>query len=139
MVAMVSGCFDMLHPGHVHMLYWASRFGRLAVALRSDCSIRLANGGQGPLIPESDRKFMLEQLWFVSGVILYHDDKPLRIIAEVLPEYYIIGHEESDASPESDLVKSYGAEVLKAPYYSGYDTESMLERLYKCLQSSATT
>lgn len=139
MQTLTSGCFDMLHTGHVHMLHWASKLGRLTVALNSDQSIKDLKGPLRPIVPEQDRQYMLKQLWFVADVVLFHEDRPLRVIAEVTPAYYVIGHSQPDTGPECDLVRSYGGKVMRAPQYGDVSTTKMIERLVQCLRSSVIT
>ncbi|MFM8373475.1 MAG: adenylyltransferase/cytidyltransferase family protein [Bacteroidota bacterium] len=64
---MVSGCFDLLHSGHVAFLQEASRLGDLYVCIGSDDTV---NGlkGRRPVNSQQERKFMLEALKCVHEV-----------------------------------------------------------------------
>ena len=54
-VVLTNGCFDLLHPGHHHLLNEARREGDiLVVAVNSDSSIRRLKGEGRPRIEESE-------------------------------------------------------------------------------------
>src|SRR5580704_18251685 len=62
-IVFTNGCFDLLHPGHIHSLEQARSLGDvLVVALNSDRSVRLAKGDSRPVIPESGRAEVLRAL-----------------------------------------------------------------------------
>ena len=52
----VSGCFDLLHSGHVYFLEQASKYGLLYVCLGSDSTI-LDLKGRPSIINENERNF----------------------------------------------------------------------------------
>lgn len=55
-IVFTNGCFDLLHPGHVHLLNEAKSFGdRLIVAINSDTSVMRLKGPQRPILAEHDR------------------------------------------------------------------------------------
>jgi cytidyltransferase-like protein len=64
---MVSGCFDLLHSGHVAFLQEAAQLGDLYVCIGSDDTV---NGlkGRRPVNSQQERKFMLEALKCVHEV-----------------------------------------------------------------------
>jgi len=57
----VSGCFDLLHSGHVAFLQEAARLGDLYVCIGSDENVRQLKG-RYPVNPQAERKFMLDAL-----------------------------------------------------------------------------
>jgi cytidyltransferase-like protein len=57
----VSGCFDILHSGHIAFLQEASTFGNLYVGVGSDQTIKELKG-RNPIYSEADRVYMLEKL-----------------------------------------------------------------------------
>ena len=53
-VGFTNGCFDLLHPGHVHLLEQArGACDRLVVGLNSDASVRRLKGASRPVQPET--------------------------------------------------------------------------------------
>jgi cytidyltransferase-like protein len=57
----VTGCFDMMHSGHVEFLKEASSFGDLYVCIGSDANVSSLKG-RFPVNTEAERKFMLESV-----------------------------------------------------------------------------
>ncbi len=55
-IVFTNGCFDILHPGHVHYLEKAKAQGDvLVVALNTDTSVRKIKGQDRPVLGEEDR------------------------------------------------------------------------------------
>jgi cytidyltransferase-like protein len=63
----VSGCFDLLHSGHVAFLQEAARLGNVYVGIGSDANVYQLKG-RYPVNPQEERKFMLEALACVHDV-----------------------------------------------------------------------
>ena len=62
-VVFTNGCFDLLHPGHVHLLEQArGQCDRLVVGLNSDASVRRLKGKSRPVQPEAARAAVLASL-----------------------------------------------------------------------------
>jgi cytidyltransferase-like protein len=57
----VSGCFDMLHSGHVTFLKEASQFGEIYLGLDSDKTLKELKG-RDPVNSEEERLYMLNAL-----------------------------------------------------------------------------
>ena len=50
-IVFTNGCFDLVHPGHVHYLKKAKSFGNvLIVAINSDKSVRKLKGVDRPIM-----------------------------------------------------------------------------------------
>ncbi len=62
-VVFTSGCFDLLHVGHLRSLEEARSYGdRLVVAVNSDASVRRIKGQSRPIIPMRQRAELLAAL-----------------------------------------------------------------------------
>ena len=92
-VVFVNGTFDILHPGHIHLLNTARRLGDyLIVAIDSDERVRQLKGSNRPINTEQDRKLMLENLKAVSVVSIFNSDKELEMmINECSPAVMLVG------------------------------------------------
>jgi cytidyltransferase-like protein len=66
---MVSGCFDLLHAGHVAFFKEASQYGRLHVSLGTDENIRLLKG-KDPTFSQSERLYLVRSIRFVHDAFL---------------------------------------------------------------------
>jgi cytidyltransferase-like protein len=112
----VSGCFDMLHSGHVAFLTEAAGYGDLYIGPGSDKTIRELKGRE-PINSEDERAYMLSALACVKKVIINKDGGLLDFrgtIRDVKPDIFIVN--EDGHSPEKDrLCRETGIEykVLK--------------------------
>lgn len=73
---LVSGCFDILHSGHVEFLQRAAREGELHVAVGSDATI-IALKGRPPVIPEKERVFVISALKGVANAFVASGSLPI--------------------------------------------------------------
>lgn len=86
------GCFDIVHPGHIRHLEFASRQGDiLLVSITGDPHI--AKGTGRPLIPEHLRAENLAALNFVDWVCIDENPTALQIVEAVQPDIYLKGRE----------------------------------------------
>lgn len=123
-VVFTNGCFDLLHPGHVSLLYQARALGdRLVVGLNTDASVRRLKGPQRPKLSEQDRAAILSALACVDMVVHFDEDTPLDLIGTLKPDILVKG---SDYKPEDvvgkELVESYGGVVKLVDLIEGYST-----------------
>ena len=65
----VSGCFDMLHSGHVEFFRQAAQYGDLYVALGSDKTIFDLKGRE-TVNSEQERLFMVKSVSFVKDAFI---------------------------------------------------------------------
>ena len=65
----VSGCFDLLHSGHVEFFREAAKYGDLYVALGSDKTV-FELKGRLPVNSEQERLFMVKSLSFVKDAFI---------------------------------------------------------------------
>ncbi len=126
-----NGCFDLLHAGHVHCLTAAQALGDvLVVAVNSDASVRRLKGPSRPIVSERDRAALLAALACVDYVVMFDDDTPERLIAELRPDVLVKGAEpRPDPIPGESLVASYGGRLELIPPLPGISTTALLERV----------
>ena len=65
----VSGCFDLLHSGHVEFFRQASQFGELYVGIGSDATILEYKHHQS-VFPEQERLFMVKSIRYVKEAFI---------------------------------------------------------------------
>ncbi|UCG28440.1 MAG: adenylyltransferase/cytidyltransferase family protein, partial [Bacteroidales bacterium] len=112
----VSGCFDMLHSGHVAFLNEASKFGEVYVALGSDETIKELKG-RDTICSEAERKYMLESLKSVKACFVSKGSGMLDFLQEldeIKPDIFIV-NEDGNTPEKADLCRKRGIEykVLK--------------------------
>jgi D-beta-D-heptose 7-phosphate kinase / D-beta-D-heptose 1-phosphate adenosyltransferase len=130
-VGFTNGCFDLLHPGHLHLLD-AGRNGcdRLIVGLNSDRSVQQLKGPLRPAQPQDARAAILASLASVDLVCVFDEDTPERLIRAVRPDVLITGGAgRVDEGFAADLVREWGGKVTVADVLPGHSTQATLERI----------
>jgi D-beta-D-heptose 7-phosphate kinase/D-beta-D-heptose 1-phosphate adenosyltransferase len=130
-VGFTNGCFDLLHPGHVHLLETArSRCDRLIVGLNSDASARRFKGAPRPVQPEAARAAVLASLASVDLVCEFDEDTPERLIHALRPDLLMKGANYTlDQVVGADLVRSWGGRVALVDLLPGHSTSATLARI----------
>jgi D-beta-D-heptose 7-phosphate kinase/D-beta-D-heptose 1-phosphate adenosyltransferase len=127
-VVFTNGCFDILHRGHVEYLEHARGHGDLLiVGLNTDDSVRRLKGEGRPIVPQEDRAAILAALRCVDFVVLFEEDTPANLIAQLRPDvlvkgadyqiHEIVGHE---------VVQAGGGEVVRIPLTPGRATRDVI-------------
>lgn len=116
MKVFVSGCYDLLHSGHVEFFREASRFGDLYVGIGSDSTIRDLKGHK-TLFSEQERLFMVKAIRYVTDAFINRGSGMMDFIPtvdELKPDIFVVN--EDGATPEKErFCKERGIEykVLK--------------------------
>jgi rfaE bifunctional protein nucleotidyltransferase chain/domain len=125
-----NGCFDILHPGHVRYLEFARAQGdALVVGLNTDASVQRGKGPKRPINPEADRAEVLLGLAAVDHVVLFDEDEPRDLIAEILPHVLVKGSDWAHYVSGRDVVEANGGVVVLAEMVEGRSTTSTIERV----------
>ncbi len=132
-VGFTNGCFDLLHPGHVSLLSQArAQCDRLVVGLNSDASVVRLKGPGRPVQSEQARAAVLASLASVDLVVLFEEDTPLSVIAEIKPDLLVKGADyRHDQVVGAELVEAYGGKVVLAELLPGFSTTATIARLVR--------
>lgn len=130
-VGFTNGCFDLLHPGHIHLVRQArAACDRLIVGLNSDASVKRLKGSGRPVNDELARAKVLAGLADVDLVTLFAEDTPEALIAALRPDVLVKGADYTlDTVVGADLVKSYGGRVVLAQLLPGHSTTATVAKL----------
>jgi rfaE bifunctional protein nucleotidyltransferase chain/domain len=130
-IVFANGAFDLLHAGHVRYLEAAKAEGDwLIVAVNSDASVRAAKGPGRPIVPESERAEIVAALGCVDAVVLFDEDSPSALLAEIRPEVHAKGTDYTpDTVPERDVVRSYGGRTAIVGDPKDHATTDLIERI----------
>ena len=107
---MVSGCFDMLHSGHVEFLQRAAAQGdHLIVALGADQTV-FDLKGRLPVCSEEERRFMVQNVACVHNAVIsrgsgYLDFEPE--LRSIRPDVFVV-NEDGNTPDKRKLVESLG-------------------------------
>lgn len=88
----VSGCYDLLHSGHVEFFRQASQFGELYVGIGSDQTI-LGYKHHQTFYPEQERLFMVKSIRYVKDAFINQGDGIMDFIPTVdmvKPDVFVV-------------------------------------------------
>ena len=130
-VGLANGCFDLIHPGHVHLLTEArTRCDRLVVALNTDASVQRLKGPTRPLQSETARATVMASLSPVDLVVLFGEETPLELIQVLRPDVLVKGADyRIDQVVGADLVQGWGGKVLLVDLQEGHSTTGTIRRM----------
>ncbi len=130
-IVVTSGCFDIVHAGHVMYLEEAKGKGDcLIVLLNSDRSVRKLKGDQRPIIPEKERSIVVAAFEKVDYVCVFDDETPCSMLKRLQPDYFVKGGDyKGKRIPEMDVLNSYGGEVVYVTLVDGCSTTNVVEKI----------
>ncbi len=109
----VSGCFDLLHSGHIAFLEEASHYGDLYVALGSDKTVYELKG-RPPVNNEDERLYMIKSLSFIKDAFVSRGSGMMDFFEEfkaVEPDIFIV-NEDGNLMAKRKLCDEYGVKYL---------------------------
>jgi len=97
-IVLASGTFDLLHLGHVKYLEEAKKAGgknaKLVVIVARDKTVEKRKGRK-PVMPEDQRRALVESLKVVDEAILGYEDFDMgKVIEEIKPDIIAVGHDQ---------------------------------------------
>ena len=124
----VNGTFDILHPGHIHLLNYAKSLGgTLTVGIDSDRRVKEKKGYARPVYNVGDRAYMLQNLKAVDYVVIFDSDEELeRCIKTVKPDIMVVG---SDWKGKSVIGSMYSAELRFFDRIEEYATTKTIQSI----------
>ncbi len=131
----VSGCFDMLHSGHVAFFTEAAAYGDVYVGLGSDETIYELKG-RYPVNNQDERKYMIKALGCITDCFVNTGSGVLDFVNElksIEPEIFIV-NEDGNTPAKEELIKKMGIEylVLKRIPFGNLPTRSTTSLRNEC-------
>ena len=126
----VSGCFDMLHSGHVEFFREAAQYGDVYVALGSDKTV-FDLKGRTPFNNEQERLFMVKAVSFIKDAFISSGSGILDFEAELramMPDYFVV-NADGNIPEKRDLCSELEIEyiILERKPHSGLEARSTTE------------
>lgn len=135
-LATLNGSFDLLHAGHLEILFQASRQADvLLVLLNTDQSIQQYKSPLRPIIPLTDRLKMMAALAMVDYVTWFAETDPRALLARICPDVHVNGAEYGENCIEADVVKSGGGRLHIVPLVPSLSTSTIINKI---VQTCAT-
>ena len=131
MKVIASGVFDLLHYGHIRFLEEAKKTGglnaKLIVIVASDETVT-RNKGKSPIIPENQRRALVESLKVVDEAILGYKDMDLgKVIQTVNPDIVAVGYDQIEIEEEVKRIvaeKGYSIKIIRIGRFGNTDLNS---------------
>ena len=131
-IATLNGSFDLLHAGHLHIIFEASKVcDVLVVALNSDSSIKQYKSPNRPIIPLEYRLEMMSALEFVDYVTWFDETDPRELLKKIKPHVHVNGSEYGENCIEADIVKQNGGRIHIVPLIPGLSTSTIITKIQK--------
>ena len=110
---MVTGCFDLLHSGHVAFLKEAAAYGQLYVCIGSDKNVFHLKG-RYPINPETERVYMLNALSCVAearvnkgmGLLDFQEE-----MSNIQPDFFFV-NEDGHTADKEKICREKGIEYI---------------------------
>jgi cytidyltransferase-like protein len=109
----VSGCFDLLHSGHIAFFEEAAKYGDLHVAIGSDQTL-FELKGRCPVNSEDERLFMIRSVSYVKEAVISRGSGMLDFVDElkaIQPDIFIV-NEDGNIPEKQRLCEELGIEYL---------------------------
>lgn len=130
-IVFTSGCFDLLHVGHVRSLEEARGFGDLlVVGVNNDASVRRIKGPERPVVPARQRAELLAALTCVDWVVLFGGATPRALIGALRPDVFAKGGDWAvDVLRAQDAPRDWTGEIRRLRQIPGIRTTAVVERV----------
>jgi FAD synthetase len=115
-IVLATGAFDLLHYGHLSFLQEAKKAGgrkaKLIVIVARDKTVE-SRKGKKPIVPEDQRRALIEALKPVDDAILGFEDMNYEaVIDKVKPAIIAVGHDQSDIkSSIKEVIERKGLKI----------------------------
>jgi len=130
-IVLAEGTFDLLHYGHVYYLTNAKKVGgensKLIVIVARDKTVEKLKGRK-PIIPEDQRRAIVESLKVVDEAILgYEDIDMYKVIEKIKPDIIALGYDKVELEKklkEYIRERSLNIEVIRMTRFNGGEPSS---------------
>jgi D-beta-D-heptose 7-phosphate kinase/D-beta-D-heptose 1-phosphate adenosyltransferase len=99
------------------------------VGLNSDASVKRYKGDQRPVNGQADRARVLAALECVDYVVIFDEDEPKELIAELVPDVLVKGKDWAHYVSGGDIVEKAGGKVVLAEMVKGKSTTDVIGKI----------
>tara|TARA_Y100000022_G_C13195663_1_gene350204 strand:- start:14 stop:418 length:405 start_codon:yes stop_codon:yes gene_type:complete len=126
----VSGCFDILHVGHLKLLHKAKRLGKnIFIGIDSDKRVKKSKGLNRPVNNQKNRLEMMKSLKIVKSVKIFGSDKDLiKMIKQIKPDFLLLG---DDWKNKKIIGKDFVKRIVFFKRIKKYSTTKIINKIEK--------
>lgn len=129
-IATLNGSFDLMHAGHLEMIYQASlQADILIVALNTDRSIKEYKSPLRPIIALEYRLRMMAALEMVDFVTWFDETDPRQILMRIKPDVHVNGAEYGENCIEAEVVRAHGGKIHIVQLVPGLSTTQIIKKI----------
>lgn len=133
-LATLNGSFDLMHAGHLEILYQASKQADiLIVGLNSDESIKKYKSPKRPIVALQYRLELMAALEMVDYVTWFEETDPRELLKKIRPHVHVNGAEYGENCIESDVLKEIGTRLHLVDRIPGLATSEIIEKVIQCV------
>ena len=129
----VAGTFDIIHPGHIEFLKFASKYGRVTVIVARDVNV-MRFKGKRPIMNEEERLKVISAIRYVDRAVLGKESEDIfSILLELKPDIVVLGPDQRvDESELRRYLQGHGlnVEVIRMRNrLPNYSTSEIVKRI----------
>lgn len=129
-IATLNGSFDLMHAGHLEMIYQASKQADILIlALNTDRSIKEYKSPLRPIIPLEYRLSMMAALEMVDYVTWFDETDPCQILSQIKPDVHVNGAEYGEHCIEAATVRAHGGRIHIVSLIPGLSTSQIIKKI----------
>lgn len=129
-IVTLNGSFDLLHAGHLEIIYQASLQGDcLIVGLNSDRSIQQYKSLERPIITLKYRLQMIAALEMVTFVTWFEETDPREWLKKIRPHVHANGAEYGNNCIEAEVVRECGGRLFLIERIDGLATSQIIKKI----------
>ena len=129
-IVFTSGCYDVLHIGHLRSFEQARSLGDvLVVGVNRDRRVTELKGRGRPLVPDRQRAELVAGLACVDHVVLFGENDASALIRALEPDVVCKGGEyRSSRPPEQEAIEGLGGRFVLLRQIPGARTSELIRK-----------
>ena len=132
-IVFTNGCFDIIHPGHIHLLKESKELGDvLVVAIDDDDSVRSLKGADRPILNQFQRAQIISSLDCVDYVVIFSTTELKELLYKIKPDIMTKGEDYvSKKVVGREIVEKYGGRIVLIPFLEDSSSSQIINKIIK--------
>ncbi|MBI2600425.1 adenylyltransferase/cytidyltransferase family protein [Candidatus Daviesbacteria bacterium] len=133
-ISLCGGCFDLIHPGHIHFLTKAKQQADfLVILLENDLNIVKRKGNHRPVFNQKARSQVLSSLSIVDYVVnlpfMATDQQYDQIVKKICPDIIVTSKGDPNIDHKQRQAQLTNAKLLKVSILKNFSTTCSIKFL----------